>query len=307
MTLRLRHLSFRIFYSTTFSILVLLLALLLLITPGDAISQSFENSDLWGIVTIAACHLCALLVCLFLYATRIYTTRSHLAAVPRSNLPVRKVDAPPKVRRLIAEGLERSAAIAYRAYPRDPSPSPLQAAPYDRSSVAQDQALPGQQDSTIRWSHISHVGWSSPSASIGPSLHYASVVLELPHLVEAKAVSLAPPAPPTALLALLQRRPASSLRAYLTHLATLVMLPPSSAMPLPAAYFLPCYDRARFGASPLSEQEFEVLMTAFGSLLAVLAPPPEGILSSLPPSDETDLESDYNSDQSRSGMASRGT
>ncbi|KLU89435.1 hypothetical protein MAPG_08406 [Magnaporthiopsis poae ATCC 64411] len=45
------------------------------------------------------------------------------------------------------------------------------------------------------WGEVEHNGWGSPLSPDFPSLEYATVVSELPHLIEAKALTLAPPDP----------------------------------------------------------------------------------------------------------------
>lgn len=121
---------------------------------------------------------------------------------------------------------------------------------------------------------ITHPGWSPPSSPDLPDVHYLSVILELPHLIEAKALSLQPPPPsPTQPLG---RQPYQTLRAYLTHLTTLGYVRSAAA-----GLFLDGYERARFRTrgEGIEEGEFRDLMRVFAGLLrgmgddeSVLAP-----------------------------------
>ena len=269
---------FRIFYDTTFTVLSIALALLLLISPADGIYQSYLNDQLWNVLIIAAVYFSTLLIAIFIYATRLYTNRAHLANIPRAWI---LGDVKKSARRMIVESLRRSASIAYEAHPRDLKE--------DKSSggaghggAHSESANTQQQPTTPIWGSISHSGWSSPSSLDLPSLQYEPVVLELPHLIEAKAVSLAPTVPiypsegespdlgiaasplPDALIVELLQRPATmGLRDYITHLTALSVLNPLEI----GTQFLFRYEKARFGPHPISESEFRALMTVFAELL----------------------------------------
>ena len=110
---------FRIFYSTTFTVLALIFLVLLLITPGDAIYQAYKNNQIYNVFVIAGVYLLTFIIALLIYSVRIFTTRSHLSSVPRSWIPIEKGDVHKDVRRMIVEGLEMSARIAWRVYPKD--------------------------------------------------------------------------------------------------------------------------------------------------------------------------------------------
>lgn len=111
------------------------------------------------------------------------------------------------------------------------------------SAGAPAQSVNQAQDHAV-WGAIEHAGWSSPNAPELPDLHYAAVVAELPHLIEAKALTLAPPAPYVAdvgvmvssdkpeqqqqqavldpeSVALLARPPAAGMREYVMQLVRL--------------------------------------------------------------------------------------
>lgn len=109
---------------------------------------------------------------------------------------------------------------------------------------------------------ITHPGWSPPSSVDLPDVHYLSVIFELPHLIEAKALSLQPPPPsPTQPLG---RQPHQTLRAYLAHLSTLGYVHSTAA-----DQFLDGYERARFRTrgEGVEEGEFRDLMKVFAGLL----------------------------------------
>ncbi|KAG6993724.1 hypothetical protein G7Y79_00051g086440 [Physcia stellaris] len=211
---------FRIFYSTTFTLLTLLLTALLLITPGDHIYQAFSKSQYYNIFIVAGAYLLTLLIAAFIYAGRLYTNRSVLAAVPRELGLFEEENGkrgkgsgsasgvPGNVRRLVKEGLERSAWIAWTGRPRDLT-KPSGAKPKDgvvegtliaenkpsepsTSTSEKQHPTAKEPEETPVWGTISHPGWSSPNSVDLPNLHLPPILLELPHLIEAKVVSLAP-------------------------------------------------------------------------------------------------------------------
>jgi len=268
---------FTVFYSTTFSITVILLVALLLLLPADHIYQALHKQQLYYAFLIAAAHLLTLLIAAFIWAGRLYKSRSTLVAVPRSWNPLEKGDAPRSVGRLVREGLERSARVGWEGRPRETRDELL-----DVNVVDGDESVEARRGSP-HWGIISHPGWSSPESKDLPNLHLPPIVLELPHLIEAKAVSLAPPAspssaatlgltdtsnetslPPSPLaISLLQRPAALDLRAYLTHLSSLNLINPPALAPT----FLTLYERARFSPSAIPEHEFRNLMSIFANLL----------------------------------------
>ena len=265
---------FRIFYSTTFTLLSLLLAALLLITPADQIRQAFLHRKVYNVFIVAGAYLLTLLIAIFLYASRLFNNRSVLASIPRPWSPVENGDVKKRVRRLIAEGLKNSAVIAYQARPRDLS---NEQRPEEASTHGAGDHLPAANPAPV-WGIISHPGWSSPSSPDLPNLHYDPVIHELAHLIEAKAVSLAPAAsmpimsteseaqaPPSDPLAveLLQRPATMGLRDYIWHLSSLGMIHPSNL----GDDFLSIYEKARFSNRPLDEVEFRALMRIFAAIL----------------------------------------
>lgn len=187
------------------------------------------------------------------------------------------------MRRLVAEHLKRSAVIAYEAHPRNlKDDQATVTVGIDSSPAIASAEDPASQRAVPVWGIISHPGWSSPSSPDLPNLHYDPVILELPHLIEAKAVSLAPPDPlfttsspnietqlsdpplPDALAVELLQRPATmGLRDYVSHLTSLAMIHP----PTLGVSFLALYEKARFSGRPLDEGEFRALMHVFAEIL----------------------------------------
>ena len=218
---------FRIFYSSTFLVATLVLASLLLISPGDHIYQSFKKKQIYHIVIVAGVYVLTFLVAIFIYASRLFKTRSALAAIPREihlssgmsidgstwkseralakeRLTGKEMALGVKVNRrvesFITSDLKRSALITYEGRPRDLSKSTpeYQEIPSMRKKRRKPNStrnaldvLSSQKTEPI-WGHIAHPGWSSPSSADLPNLHYESVIVELSNLIEAKAVSLAP-------------------------------------------------------------------------------------------------------------------
>ncbi|MCJ1428993.1 hypothetical protein MMC29_006906 [Sticta canariensis] len=275
---------FRIFYSTTFTVLTILLAGLVLITPVDQVYQAFHNRQIFNIFFIIGTHLLTLVVAIFIYASRLFTNRSVLAAIPKSGSPFEKgLVRGKRVRRLVAEHLKRSAVIAYKAHPRNLKDDQATVTVGIDSARATSSAEDATSQGAVPvWGIVSHPGWSSPSSPDLPNLHYDPVILELPHLIEAKAVSLAPPDPlftpsspnietqpsdpplPDALaVELLQRPAAMGLRDYVSHLVSLAMIHP----PTLGVSFLALYEKARFSGRPLDEVEFRALMHVFAEIL----------------------------------------
>lgn len=196
------------------------------------------------------------------------------------------------------------------------------------------------------WGAIEHPGWAPPDqllaplraraagggsgggsggAAAGPldeniNLQYSTVLAELPNLVEAKALTLAPPDPfsladPPLLdadaVALLERPPYMGLRDYLSHLAELGVIdmqadaPPRDA---PAAdgdprslreivsSFATAYEYARFSTQMLFHETFRQLMHDLAT-----------ILRRMTPLDPTVLEDDEDDEYDDSGYDKEGS
>lgn len=333
---------FRIFYSTTLTILTLLLAGLLLITPSEQVWQSFRNKQILNIFFITGSHLLTLIVAIVIYASRLFANRKALAAIPKSWSPIEKADVEKPVRRIVRENLKRSALIAFEVHPRnlqdDTTPMARGGAAHEENPDGDAALLQARNDSVDDlplpiWGKISHAGWSSPSSPDLPNLHYAPVIMELSHLIEAKAVSLAPhdplfptppssPAPnqslqetpfPDALAVELLQRPATmGLRDYITHLTSLDVIHP----PQLGGDFLELYEKARFSANPLEESDFRKLMHVFAEILRGMTVPGMDIIAALheeedeqyyhnPPTSNDDDDDDDRGSSSTSGNSTQ--
>ncbi|KAK3989588.1 hypothetical protein QBC44DRAFT_327187 [Cladorrhinum sp. PSN332] len=323
-------LCFIIIYNFFYYLLYLVLLGFLIVTPADLIQQAVPKKQSWNILVIAVCYVVSVLLILFIYTTRLYVNRSVLASIPKSWIPIDKGDVPHSVRQVIVEGLSRSAAIAYEARPRVPPIVPAEqfattgvGGGPNKKAVPAPAAEGGGWKSKFRknsvsvegvginipqhkevWGKIEHPGWASPTSPDLPNLQYDSVILELPNLIEAKALTLAPPdpeshsEPPTLdpdAVALLQRPEDMGLREYLTLLTDLAVL-----APLPTTTeFLAKYEAARFAAKPLSNEQFRNLMHLFAEILRNMHPLSPAMLarhdddgSSGPAPTESDIDND---------------
>lgn len=254
----------RFFNSTAFFFFAVLLLCLILLTPVDAIYQCWETNRLTNIFFITGAYVMTFLLAVLIYATRIYTNRSTLAGIPKAWIPIEREDVSKSVRRLVMEELARSAVISYQARPRDTSDEADSFQSHKNLLV--DRVHPP-------WGHVEHPGWSSPSSPDLPNLPYRTVIQELPNLIEAKAVSLAPadalgpvspdPFPDTRVVEVLQRPASMGLRQYIRHLTSLGAIDP----PELGADFLTLYERARFSSHELRESDFRDLMHLFAEIL----------------------------------------
>lgn len=292
MHLRRVHIPFfRIWYSSTYTFIFICTVILLATTPGDLIYQAIRDNQLHQVFVVGGVTLLTAILVVLVYSTRIYTNRSVLAAIPKSYLPIDDGEVGSSVRKLIVREWYRSAIIAWDARPRDLTnevSEDTQPATAERTheKARRRSQIDGATIITVApnqppWGSIAHNGWSSPSSTDLPGLQYWSVLLELPNLIEAKAVSLAPPdpafepspsqqmgglapIPDERVVVLLRRPPGTGLREYLTRLSTLQLIEPPSL----GAKFLKQYEFARFSTSSLSERQFRDLMSCFGELLA---------------------------------------
>ncbi|KAI2610689.1 uncharacterized protein GGS25DRAFT_159571 [Hypoxylon fragiforme] len=295
-------LIFRIAYTFAYVFLCLFLAALLLVVPGDFVRQVLKSGSRYvDLIVLAVVFVLTVLIVLFVYALRLYVTRTVLASIPKAWIPIEKGDVPKEVRKMIVTDLSRSAAIAWEAHPKIITPAARLASAREaaaRESMAGDgqqrksfQLLRPKPPATVEeemgisfpplrpvWGEIEHDGWGSPNSPDLANLQYSTVLGELPNLIEAKAVSMAPPDPdsvadPPALdldvVALLQRAPNMTMRDYVTRLITVGVLPRSVKI---ASEFVDRYERARFGAKPLSNAAFRQLMRLFAELLRSMQP-----------------------------------
>ena len=280
---------FPIFYSGTFTLFAFLLFALLLVTPGDHIYQSMKAGELYRIIIVGGVYVLTFVVALFIYAARLFSTRSALANIPRAwDLSGNETDNPSlgigmsgKMGRLVREGWQRSAVITYECTPRElKGRSQIQHATrqsWNGGQLAQQdlQEVIGNT-SEPTWGTVRHPGWSDPESLDLPNLHFGSVIAELPNLLEAKAVSLGSTITPQqameedqsstdlAMIEILRRPLYMGLRDYLEHLHSLDIL--GSELPL-CGEFLDLYETARFSGNPLEEDEFRHLMSLFSDMM----------------------------------------
>lgn len=277
---------FRIFYSTTYTTLFLLIIVLLAITPATLIYTALRANAYQYVFEIGGVYVLVIIFTLFIYSSRLYTNRSVLAQVGKSWIPVQPAEVTRGVRKEVVKAANRSALIAFESKPRNLH---KEISRYKHRSVEFDDAddikhitigkVVHVDPHNPPWGPISHAGWSSPSeldANLAPHIQFRTVVHELPNLIEARAVSLAPPDPSfgppaqdgTALadeqvVNLLSRKPTADMRSYLGHLSSLGVIPLEAAQD-----FVHRYEHARFSPIPINEDEFHHLMSAFAELLA---------------------------------------
>lgn len=282
---------FRIWYSSSFIVLFTIAFILTLISPADLVYQSIKNRIIPNVFSIGGAYVLTIVLSLFIWASRIYTNRAVLREIPKAYIPIDVGEVPKAVHRMIIKQWERSAIIAWDAKPRDvreeiksyedTSRDRINEHPHQlhRRSGKRPKTLIPPQTALTAWGEMAHPGWSSPASEDLPNLDYHDVIVELPNLIEAKAVSVAPPDPAFAnegatedtaavpdarIVALLQRPPTMGLRDYLSHLSSLGLVNPPSLAPS----FLMQYEYARFSSTPLTEPQFRHLMSAFAALLS---------------------------------------
>ncbi|KAF2849972.1 hypothetical protein T440DRAFT_398083 [Plenodomus tracheiphilus IPT5] len=298
---------FRIWYSTTYTALLVLTIILLCVSPGDTIYQSIRTSEIQKLFVIGGVYVLTGIIVLLIYSTRIYTNRTVLAAIPKGYLPVEDGEVGKGVRRMVVRHLRRSAVVAWDSRPRDVRGEygqiveegvdeegiERQYSEEIKKEKTRDKKVKKKGhhhalDTTILhidpksppWGRISHPGWASPSSPDLPNLQYWSVICELPNLIEAKAVSLAPsdpaledtyqqypangpPLPDAQIVTLLQRPRAMGVREYLARLSSFGLINPPSLGPT----FLAQYESARFSCDSLTEPDFRTIMAVFADIL----------------------------------------
>ncbi|KAK4455113.1 hypothetical protein QBC34DRAFT_107835 [Podospora aff. communis PSN243] len=297
---RSRNLAFRILYNFIYYFFYLVLLAFLIVTPADLIQQAVAGNQKLNILIVALSYLVTILLVTFIYATRLWMNRSAIASIPKTWIPVEKGDVPRDVRGMIVEGLSRSAAVAWEARPRLPlllgggieeERAEEEGVKVGRRGVwmgklrrngekeAMEEGVGIEVSGRQRavWGEIEHPGWASPTSPDLPNLQYEAVIGELPNLIEAKALTLAPedrmlrvePAVVDAeAVALLQRPESMGLREYLGHLTELAVL-----APLPTTgEFLAKYEAARFSTRPVSNEQFRSLMHLFAEVLRNMFP-----------------------------------
>ncbi|KAI5860417.1 hypothetical protein GGS23DRAFT_599517 [Durotheca rogersii] len=313
----------RIAYTSVYFLLCFLLAALLLVVPGDFIRQVLLYSNQYiNLIVTAIVFVITVIIVGFVYALRLYITRTVIASIPRTRIPIEKGDVTKEVRKMIANDLSRTAAIAWEAHPRviaspsrgssledvaeetvvtnsdakEPRKSLQLFRPKPRATAEQEMGISLPPVRPV-WGEVEHDGWGSPSSPDLPNLQYATVLSELPNLIEAKAVSQSPPDPdsttnPPALdaeaVALLQRSHNMTMRDYVVHLMSVGVLPSSKR----AFEFLDSYERARFSPRPLSDAHFRQLMRLFAELLRAMQPLDSSLLYGPEYPDDAYFESD---------------
>ncbi|RPB04181.1 hypothetical protein L873DRAFT_1667606 [Choiromyces venosus 120613-1] len=253
----MRFTLFHFFYSTSFTALFLLLAILVLITPADTIVQALiRNVRINNVFIVAGCYVLTALIALIIYISRIYSVKRLMADIPKFYAPVKKAYLRTRIHKAVAANLSRSAIIAVQSRPREG----------------------GERV----WGEIKHPGWSGGTGQL-PNVQYLSVVKELPHLLEMEALSLCAPGSSRGGLRtptpnrfeeitvpdqeVVRRQPHMSFRAYLNQLATVGYVRQDVA-----DLFLARYERARFRnrGEGIEEREFMELMHIFAGLLKTL-------------------------------------
>ncbi|KAK7976971.1 hypothetical protein PG988_004461 [Apiospora saccharicola] len=325
------HTAFRIFYNSLYFLFQLILVALLLAVPGDIIRQAYLYTFQYSnIIIISGVYLVSVIIVLFVYFLRLYITRTVLAAIPRNTIPIGKGDVKKQVRQMIAKEVGRSAAIAWEARPKVTGPNEephglgvlaednnefdqnnnekssnagnekLRRSPFSWPTLKKSPTVESKMGIALPptkpvWGEIEHNGWGSPNSPDLPNLQYSTVLSELPNLIEAKAVSQAPPdryASPEQpafdpdAVAMLQRAPHMGLRDYVLHLTSLGVIPSTQTV----SDFLDAYERGRFAPRPLSNAAFRDLMHLFAEVLRNMQPLDPSALNFM---DENDANSMY--------------
>lgn len=282
-----RQIIQRILYRSVYILFYLILIGLLLITPGDIIQRSIRNHQRYNILSLALLYAATILIIAFVYATRLYVNTTALSAIPKAWVPIDKGDVRERVYKMICAGLNRSAAITFLSRPRDRSVADENAS---RENLFAQPRVPMKTARTVglelgvllpakgtNWAGIEQPGWGSPNSLDLPNLQYSTVLSELPNLIEAKALTLAPrdaratldPTQPELdqdAVALLQRDPTMSLRTYIDNLIELGVVDADEQ----TADFLAQYENARFSTRALTNSEFRSLMHLFAELLRTM-------------------------------------
>ncbi|KAL2070053.1 hypothetical protein VTL71DRAFT_14733 [Oculimacula yallundae] len=309
-----------ILYNSFYYVLGAVLLGLIIITPADLVRQTINNrngpttDDIANKLVIPGAYLVTALIAAILFTIRVTTNNRIVKAIPKTWIPIEEDDVKKKVRKMIVTSLNRSAVTAWDSRPRVPEQPPIVVSePTNRIDVVEPVGEPTPKANKKRrlgmfrrthsqlepkdhtvvipppipvWGDISHNGWSSPTSPDLPDLQYNTVIRELPHLIEAKAVSLAPadpdsssnpPLPDIRAVDLLQRPAAMGLREYIGQLVSLGVI----GSPVTATSFLTEYEYARFSGRYLSETQFRELMRHFAELLRSMKALSPEILTSL--------------------------
>lgn len=282
---RTRELLFKVFYSSSFTAVFLLLIAVVGVAPADKLYESYRRRRVIDIIIVAAAWVLTALIAAFLYGTRLYTNRSILRDIPKTFLPIEREDLPGRnVHRLIQETFARSATVAYHAKPRSRRIEVELDGAGERMLVLTKQIKLHHHRHSLtpdervllepRWGVVAHPGWQSPASTEMPNLEYARVADELIDLIEAKAVSMAPSedgtmSPDPKALDVLARPEDLGMRSYLAQLADVGVLPDAEL----TDEFLASYEFSRFSGRPLLESEFQSMMRLFAELLRGMTQP----------------------------------
>ncbi|RMX99998.1 hypothetical protein D0868_09244 [Hortaea werneckii] len=268
---------FRIFYSTTYTILYIIALCLLAITPTSIIFTAVDSKAYQYVFMVGGTYLLTAILAIFIYSSRLYTNRSTLAGVGKPYIPIEKGE----LGRKECDGDVGSEAARYQEEIIAAEGAGV-LRPVDKVYGGSDGYIVGRilevDPSDPPWGRISHAGWLGPSWKEGDkhaAIQCADVIAELPHIIEARAVSLCPPdILPTAegeetiadpaVLDLLRRPATMGLREYLTQISYLGLCP----SPETTQDFLNRYERARFCGQPVTEREFKEMMLVFSELLS---------------------------------------
>ncbi|EME45197.1 hypothetical protein DOTSEDRAFT_87613 [Dothistroma septosporum NZE10] len=281
---------FRVFYSLTYTVLYFLTLVFLGITPVSMSYASIEQNAIQYSVMLGSTYLLTLIIAIFIYSSRLYTNRSSLSAVGKAYVAIEDGEVTKAVRKMIVKQLHRSAIVAWESRPRDLYGEIIVAEqdgilPPESASIDKNDHLVGTE---IRvdpqkppWGDVQHPGWSSPSHSDNnktPHVQFDTVIAEMPHLVEARAVSMAPPDPlltpvegqtqaaDPLVVDALKRSPNMPMREYLTQLSFLGLITPKEG-----ASFLSQYEKARFSGKAIPVEQFDSLLAAFAAVLSGMA------------------------------------
>ncbi|KAF2724802.1 hypothetical protein K431DRAFT_192628, partial [Polychaeton citri CBS 116435] len=285
---------FRIFYSTTYTTLFILVVIILAITPASMIWTSIQRNAFQYIFMISGCYALTVIVVIFIYSSRIWTNRRSLAEVGKAYIPVEEGEVGKSVRKLVKKRLDSSCIVAWESRPRDLEGEIMRA--------EKDGLLPEHDGSTVGsfgrnsytvgtlinidpafppWGNVMHDGWSSPSSrqtNTNPHIQYSEVIAELPNLLEARAVSLAPLDPlatssetvdgssgmaDPVVVEVLRRPQTMGMRDYITQLTYLGLINP----PTLGQRFLTFFEMSRFSGRPVPKHLFDDTMTTFALLL----------------------------------------
>nr|POE47241.1 hypothetical protein CFP56_00573 [Quercus suber] len=277
----------RLLTAYSYTVIFIILLAMLIITPGTIVYTAIRARAYQYMFMVGGVYILVAIFTIFIYSSRLYTNRTVYAGVGKAYVPVEEGELGKNVRKMIVSQLERSAIVAWEARPRDLVGEVLEAE--QQGLLPVETALLGREDYMVGrlipidpasppWGKVQHPGWSSPSQHVdnkNPNVQFADVIKELPNLIEARAVSLAPPtvdassetlsqtiADP-AVVEVLRRPGTMGLRDYITQLTYLSLVDPPSL----GQTFLRQYELARFCGRPISERTFAELMATFSILL----------------------------------------